>query len=125
MKSKDPLEKHVTKKIRDYLKSLTGVWHYKNHAGMGMAQAGIPDIIGCIKSRVRIMIGANLFGEVLEVGVFFAIEVKRISGNVTALQEHTMKEIILTGGGFVIVGFGFDDFKLKFDKFYKEVVNDG
>ena len=104
MTKSNPLEKAVTKKIRDHLKSFDDVWHFKHH-GHVMSQAGIPDIIGCTR------------------GEFFAIEVKRITGAVTELQEHTLREIIIRGGGFSMVAYGFDDFKLKFDKFYKEVHN--
>lgn len=51
-------------------------WWVKVHGGP-MQQAGVPDILGCVEGR------------------FVALEVKHPDGNhpVTALQEHTLKEI--------------------------------
>lgn len=97
---KEQLERTVTKKIQAYLKDKPGVWHFKNHIGMGMNRAGVPDIICCIN------------------GVFLAIEVKKKSGRLTAIQEHCIEQIEKKGGGSTIVAYGYEDFVNKFEDIY-------
>lgn len=62
-------ESQLTKLIRDYLK-LKGVFHWKQHQGLGSTK-GVPDIIGVLKG------GRSLF-----------IEVKTSRGTVSPEQEN-------------------------------------
>lgn len=68
------LEKSITKKILDYLKSLDNCFAFKEHGGR-YGTAGIPDIICCFNGR------------------FIAFEVKTEKGNLTKLQEITIHRI--------------------------------
>jgi len=68
------LEKSITKKILDYLKSLENCFAFKEHGGR-YGTAGIPDIICCFNGR------------------FIAFEVKTDTGKLTKLQEITIHRI--------------------------------
>jgi len=68
------LEKAITKKILDYLKSLDNCFAFKEHGGR-YGTAGIPDIICCFNGR------------------FIAFEVKTDKGKLTKLQEITIHRI--------------------------------
>lgn len=73
------LEKTIVKKIRDYLKTVPECYAWKTHGGQ-YSQAGIPDIICCIKGR------------------FVAFEVKTPDGKPTVLQEQTIRKLRAAGG---------------------------
>lgn len=72
-------EKAIEKKIKEYLKTIDGLFFWKVFSGM-YCTAGIPDIICCYKGR------------------FIAFEVKAPDGKPTALQEATIKRIRKAGG---------------------------
>lgn len=93
---KDSLEASVTRRVKKYLTDRSGVWFFKVYSGGAMTRSGIPDIIACVW------------------GFFVAIELKRISGKVTKLQEYTMKMIVMNGRGRAFVAYGFMDFENKF-----------
>jgi hypothetical protein len=67
-----PLERDITKAIRDYLR-LHHVWHWKFNPGPFGNQEGVSDIIGVLKVRVDELMALGI----QEIGVFMAIEVKR------------------------------------------------
>lgn len=72
-------EKSIENKIKAYLKTIDGLYFFKEHGGL-YGTAGVPDIICCYK------------------GLFIAFEVKVESGKATALQDATIKRIRKTGG---------------------------
>lgn len=72
-------EKLIENKIKEYLKTVTGLFFWKEHCGM-YTTAGIPDIIVCYKGR------------------FIALEVKNEVGKATVLQLATIKHIREAGG---------------------------
>lgn len=67
-------EKVIENKIKAYLKTIKGLYFFKEHGGL-YGTAGVPDIICCYK------------------GQFIALEVKAPDGKLTALQEATIKRI--------------------------------
>jgi hypothetical protein len=67
-------EKEIVQAILKYLKTVPQCFAWKEHGGM-YGTAGIPDIIACIGGR------------------FYAFEVKTPSGNLTKLQEATIRRI--------------------------------
>lgn len=67
-------EKAIEKKIKEYLKTIDGLFFWKVFSGM-YCTAGIPDIVCCYKGR------------------FIAFEVKAPDGKPTALQDATIKKI--------------------------------
>jgi hypothetical protein len=73
------LEADIVKKIRAYLKSVPGLWFFKEHGG-AYGQGGIPDIIVC------------------HGGKFIALEVKTESGKLSALQNAAIRQIRAAGG---------------------------
>ena len=97
---KDVLEANITRKIKADLEKRENVWFYKTH-GHVMARAGVPDIVCCV------------------CGFFVAIEIKRISGKLTKLQEECINEINNKGGNAIVV-YGFNDYMEKFNKLYEE-----
>lgn len=96
----DLLERDITKKIKKYLDKKLHVWYFKAH-GHAMQRAGIPDIIACVY------------------GLFLGIEIKKTTGGVTKIQKHCHDQIEYTGLGTVIVVYGFEDFKKKFNPLYE------
>ena len=72
-------EKAIEKKIKEYLKTIDGLFYWKVFSGM-YCTAGIPDIVICYK------------------GKFVALEVKAPDGKPTALQMATIKKIREAGG---------------------------
>lgn len=72
-------EKTIENKIKAYLKTIDGLYFFKEHGGL-YGTAGVPDIICCYK------------------GLFIAFEVKTDDGKTTALQEATIKRIRKAGG---------------------------
>ena len=72
-------EKAIENKIKAYLKTIDGLYFFKEHGGL-YGTAGVPDIICCYK------------------GLFIALEVKTPDGKPTALQDATIKRIRETGG---------------------------
>ncbi|MBP3200170.1 MAG: VRR-NUC domain-containing protein [Lachnospiraceae bacterium] len=72
-------EKTIENKIKTYLKTIDGLYFFKEHGGL-YGTAGVPDIICCYK------------------GLFIAFEVKAESGKATALQDATIKRIRKAGG---------------------------
>ena len=89
-------EGKVKAEIKDYLKSLTGCWHFMPFMG-GYGVRGIPDIIGCYKGR------------------FFAIEVKSEEGKVSPWQARVLA-LIAKAGGIALVARGAEEVIYKFDK---------
>lgn len=67
-------EKVIENKIKAYLKTIKGLYFFKEHGGL-YGTAGVPDIICCYK------------------GLFIALEVKGPDGKLTTLQEATIKRI--------------------------------
>lgn len=72
-------EKTIENKIKTYLKTIDGLYFFKEYGGL-YGTAGVPDIICCYK------------------GLFIAFEVKVESGKATALQDATIKRIRKVGG---------------------------
>lgn len=70
--------------IQRYLKTLENCFFWKEHGGL-YGTAGIPDIICCLG------------------GMFVAFEVKNETGEVTRLQEATLRKIRTAGGVAVVV----------------------
>lgn len=77
-------EKSIENKIKAYLKSIDGMYFFKEHGGL-YGTAGVPDIICCYK------------------GKFIAFEVKAPDGKTTVLQDATIKRIIGAGGSAYVV----------------------
>ena len=77
-------ESDIVKAIMKYLKTVPRCFAWKEHGGM-YGTAGIPDIIACID------------------GAFYAFEVKTEVGKPTALQEATIRKILVAGGTAVVV----------------------
>lgn len=72
-------EKNIENKIKAYLKTINGLFYWKEHGGL-YGTAGIPDIIVCYK------------------GKFIAFEVKATNGKTTPLQNATIEKIKRCGG---------------------------
>lgn len=72
-------EKAIEKRIKEYLKTIDGLFYWKVFSGM-YCTAGIPDIVICYK------------------GQFIALEVKTPDGKPTVLQDETIKKIREAGG---------------------------
>lgn len=72
-------EKEIIAAIKEYLKTINNCFYWKEH-GSQFGQAGIPDIICCLK------------------GKFIAFEVKTEKGKTTILQEVTIRKIRIAGG---------------------------
>ncbi len=68
----------LTRSIRSLLNA-AGIFHYKNHGGLGSAP-GVPDIVGCYKGRM------------------IAIEVKAPKGYLSDHQIEFLKRINEAGG---------------------------
>lgn len=98
-------EKDLQLKILKYINSINGCWGFKHYSGMGMGKAGIPDII-CSINRY-----------------FLAIEVKTEKGNLTKLQEETCLDIQNRGKGMVMIVYGWEHFKERFDFWFDLVLN--
>jgi hypothetical protein len=77
-------ESDLIRKIQAYLKTVPGMFFWKEHGGY-YGTAGVPDIICCFKGR------------------FVAFEVKTEKGKTTALQEVCMRKIISAGGTATVV----------------------
>lgn len=89
MKQPGLKEKDITKQIRSLLKTF-GIFHYKNHGGLGSAP-GLPDITGCLSD-----------------GRGFWIEVKTDRG---VLSDHQKRFIdnINSAGGLAFVARSVDE----------------
>lgn len=72
-------EKVIENKIKEYLKTIKGLFYWKEHGGM-YTTAGIPDLIVCYKGR------------------FIAFEVKSELGRPTVLQNVAIRKINEAGG---------------------------
>lgn len=72
-------EKAIENKIKAYLKTIDGLFYFKEHGGL-YGRAGLPDIIVCFN------------------GLFIGLEVKTDSGELTPLQSATIKRIRDCGG---------------------------
>lgn len=77
-------ESDLIRKISEYLKTVSGLFFWKEHGGM-YGTAGIPDLIICYKGR------------------FIGLECKVGKNKPTLLQEVTIKQIIAAGGYAVVV----------------------
>jgi penicillin-binding protein-related factor A (putative recombinase) len=77
-------EKVIENKIKAYLKTIDGLYFFKEHGGL-YGTAGVPDIICCYK------------------GKFIAFEVKAPDGKTTVLQDATIKRIRGAGGSAYVV----------------------
>ena len=73
------LERQITDKILNYLKTVNNSYFWKQVGGL-RGVAGLPDIICCVK------------------GLFVAFEVKQPGKKLTKLQEITIKQINDAGG---------------------------
>jgi len=71
------LEKHITKKTKVFLDSLTVIWYWKVSDRF---TSGVPDIVGVYMGR------------------FFAIELKKPGKKASLLQAWTLKNIEEAGG---------------------------
>jgi Holliday junction resolvase len=78
----------LTKGIRRLL-SAAGIFHWKEHGGLGSAP-GVPDLVGCYK------------------GCMFAIEVKAPRGRVSP-QQQAFIDNINAAGGIAFVAWSIDD----------------
>ena len=85
-------EKAYETKIKRLLTEV-GAYHVK-YFGCGFTQAGVPDILACIKGR------------------FLAIEVKDVKGKPSPLQIHNVKKI-RESGGLAIIAYPKDFEALK------------
>lgn len=86
-------EQDIQTKIMDYIKSIGGLPIKQNQIGI-YAQAGVPDIIACIKGR------------------FVAIEVKRPKQKPKPIQEAWLRAINDVGG-YAFWSDNLDDVKAK------------
>ena len=77
-------EAYLIGKIKEYLKSVEGLFFYKEHGGQ-YGTGGLPDLIVCYQ------------------GHFVAFEVKNEKGKTTVLQEITLRQIRKAGGTAVVV----------------------
>lgn len=77
-------ESDIIKQIKEYLKTVPGCFHWKEHGGQ-FGTAGIPDIIACVSGR------------------FVAFEVKAAAGKLTVLQAITLRQIQAAGGIAAVV----------------------
>lgn len=77
-------ESDIVKSILNYLKSVPECFCWKEHGGM-YGTSGIPDIVACVR------------------GHFYAFEVKTESGQVTKLQDATIRKIRACGGTALVV----------------------
>jgi len=77
-------EKDLIKAIGAYLKTVPGLFFWKEHGGM-YGTAGIPDVIVCYKGR------------------FIAFEAKVGYNKPTVLQEQTINQINKAGGCATVV----------------------
>ena len=77
--SKNQIEQHIQTSIMRYIKSIGGLPIKQNQIGI-YAQAGVPDIIACIKGR------------------FVAIEVKRPGKKPEPIQEAFLDSLTRKGG---------------------------
>ena len=84
-------EQDIQTSIMDYIRSLGGLPIKQNQIGI-YAQAGVPDILACIKGR------------------FVAIEVKKPEKKPTAIQ-YAFLEAINKCGGFAFWADNLDDVK--------------
>jgi hypothetical protein len=89
MKQPNISEKEITYSIRSLLKQF-GIFHYKNHGGLGSAP-GLPDITGCLKD-----------------GRGFWIEVKTEHGKLSPHQDRFIANIN-DAGGIAFVARSMDD----------------
>jgi len=76
---KKQVEQHIQTSIISFIKSIGGLPIKQNQIGI-YGQAGVPDIIACIKGR------------------FVAIEVKRPGEKPTPIQEAFLESITKKGG---------------------------
>lgn len=95
MKMPAPKETEITNSIRSLLKQF-GIFHYKNHGGLGSAP-GLPDITGVLKD-----------------GRGFWIEVKTQRGKLSPKQKKFIENINLAGG-IAFVARSIDDVIDKLD----------
>lgn len=72
-------EQNIQKEIIDYISSLGGIAIKQNQIGI-YAQAGVPDLLCCVKGR------------------FIAIEVKKPKQKPTPIQNAFLEAISLCGG---------------------------
>ena len=72
-------ESYLIEKIKAYLKSVDGLFFFKEHGGQ-FGTSGLPDLIVCCRGR------------------FVAFEVKTEKGRTTVLQEVTLRRIRAAGG---------------------------
>ena len=77
-------EADIVKVIMKYLKTVPKCFAWKEHGGM-YGTSGIPDIIACVNGR------------------FYGFEVKTEIGKPTALQQATIRKILVAGGTAVVV----------------------
>ena len=77
-------EAYLIGKIKEYLKSVEGLFVFKEHGGQ-YGTGGLPDLIVCYQGR------------------FVAFEVKNEKGKTTVLQEITLRQIRKAGGTAVVV----------------------
>ena len=75
----DMKEKNIERAIKSYLKTVDGLFFWKEHGGM-YSTVGIPDLIICYK------------------GKFIALEVKTPIGKATVMQVVQMQKIRKAGG---------------------------
>ena len=86
-------EKQFENKIKKFLDSIPGIWHYKNWSGP-YSKSGIPDIIACVN------------------GKFVGIEVKAPKGKPSELQKRNIRLIRECGGlGYILYPKDFIQFK--------------
>lgn len=80
------LEKSVTKKCHDWLKSSRGIWYFKVF-GNGVQRAGVPDFIVC------------------KDGMFYAFELKREDERATtsSRQDIEINKIRKAGGKAYVI----------------------
>ena len=73
------LEREIISQIRNYLKTVSDCYYFKNHGG-AFGQGGLPDLCLCLGGR------------------FIALEVKTERGKTTVLQQMTLNKIRKAGG---------------------------
>lgn len=93
-------ENDLITQIRNYLKTVTDLFFWKEHGGQ-YGTAGIPDIIVCYRGR------------------FIAFEAKVGNNKPTLLQECTIRQI-LRAGGYALVVKSVEEVKEVIRAFEKE-----
>jgi hypothetical protein len=106
------LEKVVKADIKAALAE-AGAWHFMP-VQTGYGKTGVPDFLACVPVKIR----PEHVG--LTIGLFVAIEAKRLDGELTMLQEDQIAEIAASGACTGVV-YGTKSEPGNFKKFMQDL----